>query len=191
MHRTIILIGPEGVGKSSVSDILSKRLNLPMAFSDYFVRTRINESKKFSTLKALYYRLVKGFWTFYKYIKPFEADVVVEVLNKTKNGIIDFGAGHSVFDDEKLFDRVKKAFEPHRFVFLLLPSPDLDKSIKILNDANPHLLKIKPNITEHFIKSKCNYELAKYVIYTKDKLFDKVAQEIIDIILKEERKKEE
>jgi ribosomal-protein-serine acetyltransferase len=35
---------------------------------------------------------------------------------------IDFGAGHSVYEDEELFARVQQALAPYPWVILLLPS---------------------------------------------------------------------
>ncbi|MEH2063239.1 MAG: hypothetical protein V7K50_13415 [Nostoc sp.] len=50
--------------------------------------------------------------------------------------MIDFGAGHSVYEDDALFKRVQKVLEPYINVVLILPSPNLEESIQILNERN-------------------------------------------------------
>lgn len=56
--------------------------------------------------------------------KPFEAYAVERMMADRPLAVIDFGAGHSVFEDETLFERVRVALEPFPNVVLLLPSAD-------------------------------------------------------------------
>ncbi|WP_457155472.1 hypothetical protein [Mesorhizobium sp. P5_C1] len=46
--------------------------------------------------------------------------------------IIDFGAGHSVYEDDVLLARVQTAVKRASHVVYLLPSPDIERSLDIL-----------------------------------------------------------
>ena len=68
-----------------------------------------------------------------RYSKPFEAQMVEQVL-ANHDGVIDFGASNSVYDDKDLFARVENTLAPYPNVILLLPSPSADESLEILNN---------------------------------------------------------
>jgi len=183
MNSEIILIGPIGAGKSTVGKLLSEKLNLPQVEMDE-LRTKYYIEIGYDEAVAKSKRETEGFWGMYQYWKPFEAHAVERLLSEHKDCVIDFGAGHSVFEDEKLFDRVQKILAPYKNVFLLLPSPDLDESINILNEREEFLHEMKPNINEHFIKHHSNYDLAKHIIYTKDKTPEETCEEILHLFTK-------
>ena len=93
-------------------------------------------------------------------------------------GIVDFGAGHSVYDDEVVFEYVKKLLGKFQNVVLLLPTQDLEKSLQIL--ASRSTGDYSPN--RKFITSPCNRELATITIYENGRKPDEIAEEIIRII---------
>jgi hypothetical protein len=66
---------------------------------------------------------------------------------------------------------------PNKNVILLLPSPDPEESIAILNEREPWLMEMNPNINEHFIRHNSNYELATHIVYTNDKAPQEVCME--------------
>ncbi len=104
------------------------------------------------------------------------------LLSEHESCIIDFGAGHSVYDDAELFERVDKALSPYPNVFLLLPSPDLNESLHILNQRNEYVPDGKPNINEYFLTHPSNYQLAKFTVYTKDKTPAETCSDILSLI---------
>lgn len=77
-----------------------------------------------------------GFEQLYKYWKQFEIHTVERIVQEYQGYIIDFGAGHSVYEDNEYFDRAKKALKNEQFIILLLPSMDMRESIEILNARN-------------------------------------------------------
>jgi shikimate kinase len=173
----VILIGPIGAGKSTIADLLARKLNLPQVSMDdvrFDYYQEIGYDADFANRK----RAGEGLWGVLPYWKPFEAYAVERLLASHRNCVIDFGAGHSVYEDEVLFARVQNALSSYQNVCLLLPSLDPDESITILNEREPWLRETSPNINEHFVKHPSNYALAKFIIYTKGKTPDETCDEI-------------
>lgn len=96
--------------------------------------------------------------------------------------MVDFGAGHSVYDDEALFRRVALALVPYPNVFLLLPSADINESIQVLNERNKDELADCIKVNEHFIRHPSNSRLAKFTVYTKGKTPAETCQEILALV---------
>ena len=99
-----------------------------------------------------------------------------------QNSIIDFGAGHSVYESTEFSIRVRTALAPHQNVILVLPSPNADESIEILNERTKDLVGSFGqgfNWNEYFVRHPSNYELAKFTVYTKGKLPGETCEEII------------
>lgn len=181
MHSEIILIGPIGAGKSTVGKLLSEQLQIPQIEMDELRATYYKEIG-YDEEVAKSKREAEGFWGVYRYWKPFEAYAVERLLSEHKNCVIDFGAGHSVYEDDGLFTRVQNILAPYTYVILLLPSQDVEESINILNERAEFLREMKPNINEHFIKHHSNYDLAKYTVYTKDKTPEETCAEILGLL---------
>ena len=89
------------------------------------------------------------------------------MLAEQTHCVIDFGAGHSVYEDTALFERVQQALAPYPHVVLLLPSPDLDESVRILSDRNRDLPDDIRHTNEHFIHHPSNAKLAQFTVYSK------------------------
>ncbi len=131
---------------------------------------------------AKHKRETEGFWGIYQYWKPFEAHTVERFLSEHKDCVIDFGAGHSVYEDDFLFQRVQQILMPYANVILLLPAADLNESIQILNERNDYVSDGKLNINEHFVRHPSNYELAKFTVYTKAKTPEETCNEILQLV---------
>ncbi|MFL7812702.1 MAG: shikimate kinase [Anaerolineales bacterium] len=189
VRSTVILIGPMSAGKSTLAKKLAKKLGVPRIELDE-VRQRfyleIGYNEKFAS------DIVgqEGMMGLIDYWKPFEAHAVERALQVYKDCVIDFGAGHSVYEDEKLFNRVDKALRPYQFVFLILPSPDLDRSVEIVNQRFSELLvtevgKVDPELltlNEHFVRHPSNHLLAKKTFYTEGRSALKTCEAMLDWI---------
>lgn len=135
MKKDIILIGPVGVGKSTIGCLLSKKLNIPQASLDE-LRWDIYKEANCDFEFAKNIKEKEGFLGIYKYWKPFEAYSVKRILELYPNRIHDFGAGQSVYEDTKLFEEVSNILEPYQNIILLLPTKDKEKNLRILFERN-------------------------------------------------------
>ncbi|RYD25876.1 MAG: shikimate kinase, partial [Verrucomicrobiaceae bacterium] len=165
MVPNIILIGPVGVGKSTQGHLLAERLGRPRHAMDarrweYYREIGYNEEK------ARRIQDQEGFLGLYRYWKPFEAHAVERLLAETQGAIIDFGAGHSVFEDDALFARVRRAMRAGGEAVLLLPSPDPDESVSLLRQGKWDGMAGEFDVHTHFVKHHSNHELARFVVYT-------------------------
>ncbi|MED3820270.1 shikimate kinase [Priestia megaterium] len=183
MQTPIILIGPMCAGKTTVGEKVAAKLNIPQCSMDE-VRFSYYREIGFSKETQQQIREKQGFQGMYAYWKPFEAYAVKRILEEHKHAVIDFGAGHSVYEDIKLFQQVEKTLKPYQSLFLLLPSVDKEESIQILHQRLHQITDDKDvfELNKHFVTHPSNQKLAKQTIYTKEKSADTVAEEIISCI---------
>jgi len=182
-----ILIGPTGVGKSTVGRLLAERMKLPLVSLDevrfgYYAEMDYDEAHA-AELRAKDYEGLLRYW------EPFNAHAVERALAEHAVGVFDFGAIHSVYDDPALFGRVQSALEPEPHVVLLLPSPDPQASVKTLHDRGQigatfteDRLAMWWRIIERFVSSPCNALLAKQTVYTDGLSAEEVAQTVVQRI---------
>ena len=90
-------------------------------------------------------------------------------------GIIDFGAGHSIFESEQKFNEAQELLRPFKNIILLKYSDDIEKSLSVLNSRSSG----DTSDNFHFMTSNCNPRLATMVVYTEGKTIEQVAKEII------------
>src|ERR1700709_1839632 len=103
--KTIILIGPEGSGKSTIGKLIADSEMKELYSLD---RHRDELYAPYGYDKALADKIYdeQGLWSFYEHWKTFEFQAVSHILqNASKEGdefhgkILDFGAGHSVYEN--------------------------------------------------------------------------------------------
>lgn len=101
-----------------------------------------------------------------------------KTITNNQYGIVDFGAGHSVYDDKEIFEDVKSILKPFLNVVLLLSSDDEEESLTIMNKRSTG------NTTDNkkFLESHCNRELATMIIYENNRTAVEVSDEILSRI---------
>ena len=168
-EQPILIIGPMATGKSTVANELAKIIDKPRVPMDrlrwyYYYKEGFSLEKEFS---------IESFTDVMAYWKPFELNAVDRIVSEFPNAIIDFGAGHSYYPDERQFEEASKILEPISNIFLLLPTPDKEESIKICNER---LEKRKKDVlsedeisaNENFVQHESNYKIGQtYYLYER------------------------
>ncbi|MCI0709215.1 MAG: shikimate kinase [Chloroflexi bacterium] len=181
MKREIILIGPMNAGKSVLGKLLAEKLSIPQVSMDD-VRWDYYDEIGYDRQEELKIREKEGLDGVLRYWKPFEVHAVERLLAEHENCVFDFGAGHTVFEDEELFARVQKALAPYENVILLIPSADHDESIRILKERDFEGPAFALDFNEHFVRHPSNERLAKHIVYTKDKTPEESCEDILKLI---------
>ncbi|MGZ3708899.1 MAG: shikimate kinase [Bdellovibrionota bacterium] len=177
MRNEIVLIGPVAVGKTTVAKILSEKLSLPRVCMDDLLFKYMGEVG----FDEAHWKLIaekQGKPGAYRYLRVFGSHAVTRLLEDHRDCVFDFGGGGVMGEFPDEFARIKNALAPFRNVVLLIPSPDKDESLRYLYDR----LKINPpgwTILEHLVHHFSNDEIAKKVVYTKDKSPELVADEVL------------
>ncbi len=165
LNNSIILIGPLGAGKSTISNHLASTLDMP--------KISLDNRKQLSYL----YQQRKNF----KNNKEFEFFLTGSVLtNLSEPTIIDFGAGHSIYENPIMFLEIQQLIQQFHNVVLLMPSTDKEESLTILNQRK----KIEEGSNQerdnrHFLSSHCNYALKTITQYTKEKSPEEITSELL------------
>ncbi|KAL6879884.1 hypothetical protein HDV57DRAFT_521923 [Trichoderma longibrachiatum] len=130
-------------------------------------------------------------WAFYQHWKPFEYKAVTHILQNAKQEgdefygkILDFGAGHSVFEDPDELAHIEALMKPYTNVFLVVPTEDVNEVVRITEERRGHEL----GLNRHFVEHPSNKRLAKHIIYTKDMTAEECTGEVLRIIGSREEK---
>jgi len=119
-YSTILIFGPQGVGKSTLTKPLSEKLGMKVISSDEFVDQGDWNTKK--TAKQAWLKR-----------KDNEFTGMVQFLetNLGKPVILDVGGSHGVWEGNHL-DKIKKIISSYPNTFLMIPSNDMEKSKEFL-----------------------------------------------------------
>ena len=131
MPKDIILIGPVRTGKSTVGKLLSEKLQLPQVSLDD-LRWQYYQEIGYDPDIAQKIRATGGFVALVFYWKLFDAYAVERVLAEHQACVIDFGAGASMYESTEMFERVEKALASYPNIILLIPSADIDESVRAI-----------------------------------------------------------
>jgi shikimate kinase len=187
MATSIILIGPLGAGKTTVSALLAQKLGWTVVEVDAKrteYRTEIGYDENYAE-KLLQ---EEGFLARLAYGKPFEIHSVERVIQDyPENHVISFGAGNSVYDNEEYLTRAKQALANIQYVILLLPSPDIEESLRILTERlrlliDPDALDAVTELNRIFIQHPSNEALATVTFYNADQTPEATAEAIFKYI---------
>lgn len=186
-HNTnIIFIGPVGAGKSTQGQLVAKALNkqslsLDDVAHDYYVANGFGPSEFQEAKKD------KGYLAAYRLWWPSLAYAAQQVVKDHMNCVIDFGAGHSHYEDTALFEGVQDALAGYEHTILLLPSADLDRSVSLLRQRcidtrDRNWIHDGYDFIEHWVKDDCNHDLATTTVYTDGKSPEQTCEQILKTI---------
>lgn len=165
-EESIILIGPSGTGKSTVAEELRKKTGMKRLCLDV-IANRARDT---------------GFMNNFKNADEFNSYMISKTLERVKKegsyGIVDFGAGHSVYDDQEIFEKVKSMLKPFKNIVLLLPDKDEEKSLNIMKSRATG--DIRDN--KKFFESPSNKELATITVYGNNRQPLEIAEEVMQCI---------
>ena len=187
MTASIVLIGPLGAGKTTVAALLGEKLGWTVVEVDnkrHEYRAEIGYDEHYAD-KLL---REEGFLARLAYWKPFEIHSVERVLQDyPENHVLSFGAGNSVYDNEAYLTRAKAALANIQHVILLLPSSDIDESLRILTERlrpliDPDALDAVSELNRTFVQNPSNTALATVTFYNGDETPEETAEVIFQYI---------
>jgi len=186
MNKQIIFIGPICVGKTTIGNLIAEALNkksvsLDDIADEYYKENGYDVSQHKNILQN------EGKLKGYQYWWPSLAYAAIKVVQDYPDSVIDFGAGHSQYQNKDLFESVKQAIPLDSYVIFLLPSPDIERSISIIKERSMKDRKADWTLDgydfiEQWIVDECNHILADKIIYTENKTPIQCRDEILEIL---------
>lgn len=183
-REEIILIGPQRAGKSTLGGLLAERLGVPQVSIDeicwdYYISDGFDEDKADAA------RASGGMQGLFNYMRRFEALAVRRLVENYRDCVFDLGAGHTIQDDPLDFQTVHQALSPFCNVILLLPDPDLDRSVAVLKERARELgMSDEVDFDNLFTRHPSNFRLARHVVYTLDDTPAQTCNRILNFVSK-------
>lgn len=179
--RDVILIGPKLTGKTTIGSLLAGALKLPQVSLDDIGGVYLSETD-FESALARQARQKDGLFGFLRYMRPYEAHIVERALEEHSGFVMDFGGGHSVYEEEEDFQRVERALAPYPHVILLLPAPGKDESIAILRERFDADVASERRLHRLLVTDGAYEVVAKQRVYTNSKLVEAWVTEIMQTL---------
>ena len=177
----ITITGPRSVGKSTVTKIVAKRLKLKYISSDKIGEKAL--TKHGGLDKAIKSGIVK------EILKEKGYTLINDIYRKKKNYVFDLSGGSiSSTSLKEASEEVRDYANKNSIVIGLLPSEDERESIKFLLEKEKeraHFKHLKHEevldmVKKHYSKFLPLFKtFCDYVVYTKDKTPETIADEII------------
>lgn len=174
----LVLMGPSGVGKSTIGSQVAQQIGLP--FHDLSVdadQYRGPDYPNQKTLSEIY--ASEGYGAVIRHLMPHRAAVLQRALQDYGSGVIEVGALYSIYESDELLDQVKEAFASYDEAVLLLPSPDVEQSIQIL-EARTRIVYRGQEWFEFLARHPSHSRLANHTVYTQGKSPGETALEIVN-----------
>jgi shikimate kinase len=176
-RREIVLIGPVRAGKSTLGRLLAERLNVPQVSYD---EQRWGYYKEIGYDEGLAQEIRRrgGFLALVLYWNLFDAYALERLLAEHRDCVFDLGA--AIYWNDEVLNRVRRALAGNRNVVLLLPSPDIRESVRILAERDTDLPSdLNFDFNAYFLGHRSYYALARLTVYTKGRTPEETRDEIL------------
>ena len=180
--RQVLLIGPVCAGKTSVLPFVATGLGTSGVDLDEVAETYYEEvGYGRSRLHEVGAQL--GDLGAYRWWQGGHPHAVRRVLEDHRDAVIALGAGHTVFVDPVLQAEVSELLRPHTVV-LLLPSPDLEESVRVvrqraLDTRGMSWIMDGHDVIDEWIKGPQNAQLADVTVFAGDRSPAEIAHEVL------------
>jgi hypothetical protein len=180
----VVLIGPAAAGKSVVGALLSQSLNIPHVDLDK-VGDAYYEAAGFP-LEELDRRMFENYLDAYRWACAALPYALERVVADHKDCVFSVAAIHTHYEEPEYFERARAALAPFDNVVLLLPCPDLDRSVDVLRARSVAERRMDwiydgHDFYQRWVKDSCNAELATMTVYTDGKTPEQTRDEILSI----------
>jgi adenylate kinase family enzyme len=178
---SLVLIGPYGVGKTTIAKLVAEQLGLPQYSLDELA-DKYREGFAGGACAALHSQAACDSAA----LEEWHVYLVTTFLDEHAGeaSILDLGAGHALFSEDNI-ERVSSSFDNH-FVVLLMPSnepADCHRYLAQRNGMHPEK-STKPHLAwnRYFLAHASPALLADSVVYLKERTPNEVALEIVNLI---------
>lgn len=172
LNNSVLLIGPMGVGKTTIAKELQQTTGMERRAMDDRAKWPVERQRR---------ELMRSRPEYHN-DKDFEFYIAADTLTTMQQPmIVEFGGGQSVYEDPKMFAEMKKLVSQFSHVVQLLPSPDKNESLRIIDERvmqRPNASQKDLDLNRHFLTSPCNEELATTTVYTEGHSPSEVADKI-------------
>lgn len=178
-----VLIGPVCAGKSTVAPIVASLLGKPAVDIDDLAAYYLDEiGRGFEAMTRI--GDAEGFMAAYLWWEPGLVHVVERTIEDHPGSVLAMGAGHTHFLTPGLFTRVERLLTEW-FPVLLLPSPDLNKSVEILrgrsiDERDTDWKHGEVDFIERWVKDPENHQIAQLTVFTAGQTPNETAAQIAD-----------
>ena len=178
----IVLVGPVRAGKTTLARLISERLQFPHVSLDQ-ARWEYYREIGYNDELAKQIRISGSFLAVMFYRQLFDVYSVERVIRKHPNAVIDFGAGVGPYENLNQLKQVQELLAPILNIFLILPSPDPEETIRVLaqRDAQPPS-DLTFDINRHFISHPGYRLLAKHVVYNQNQTPTQTCTDVLALL---------